>query len=89
MANNLDIAQKALKEALKAAGGQHALARAINAIDPKKLGLASIPPITGQAINQWDRVPQARVLQVELVTKVPRWRLRPDFYPPEKQKKRA
>lgn len=34
------------------------------------------------AIYQWDKVPPLRVLQVERVSGVPRWVLRPDLYPP-------
>ena len=62
---------RALKRALKEAGGLSALAA--------QLG------ITPQAVSQWRRVPAARVIAVEQATAgvVPRSRLRPDLYPPE------
>lgn len=61
---------KALLEAIDRAGGVRALAR--------ELGIAH------QAILQWSRVPVLRVLEVERITGVSRYRLRPDIYPPEK-----
>ena len=62
---------RALKRALKEAGGLSALAA--------RLG------ITPQAVSQWRRVPAARVIAVERATAgaVPRSQLRPDLYPPE------
>jgi DNA-binding transcriptional regulator YdaS (Cro superfamily) len=43
--------------------------------------------ISTQAISQWDRCPIGRVLEVERVTGIPRWQLRPDYYPqPEMEK---
>jgi len=59
----------ALENAITAAGGTAALARAIN--------------VTPQAISQWDRVPAERVIAVEEATegKVSRSDLRPDLYP--------
>ncbi len=59
----------ALEQAISAAGGTAALARAIN--------------VTPQAISQWDRVPAERVIAVEEATegKVSRSDLRPDLYP--------
>jgi hypothetical protein len=38
--------------------------------------------ITRQAPSAWRRVPAERVLDVERITNIPRWRLRPDLYPP-------
>lgn len=38
--------------------------------------------ITRQAPSAWHRVPAERVLDVERITNIPRWRLRPDLYPP-------
>jgi DNA-binding transcriptional regulator YdaS (Cro superfamily) len=35
---------------------------------------------TRQAVQKWRRVPEARVLQVERVTGVPRYMLRPDLF---------
>jgi DNA-binding transcriptional regulator YdaS (Cro superfamily) len=60
-----------LEQAIRAAGGQTALAR--------RLG------VSYQAISQWDRVPPLRVLEVEAATggAVTRHELRPDLYPPE------
>ena len=59
--------QAVLTEAVRAAGGTAALARAIGT--------------TPQAISQWRRVPAARVIEVEAVSGVSRERLRPDLYP--------
>jgi len=42
--------------------------------------------ITTQAIAQWRKVPYARVLIVERVTGIPRHQIRPDIYPPPKQR---
>lgn len=39
--------------------------------------------VTKQAVSQWQRVPIERVLQVEEVSGVSRYDLRPDFYPKE------
>ncbi|MBN9529704.1 MAG: helix-turn-helix domain-containing protein [Alphaproteobacteria bacterium] len=60
-----------LIDAIYAAGGNNALARAIG--------------VTPSAISQWDRVPAQRVLQVERATggKVGRRQLRPDLYADE------
>lgn len=44
--------------------------------------LAKSLGITHGAVSQWRQVPAARVLQVEKVTGIPRWQLRPDLYPP-------
>lgn len=57
----------ALKLAILKAGGSQGLAN--------KLG------ITRQAVDQWDKVPPLRVLDVERVSGVPRHELRPDIYP--------
>jgi DNA-binding transcriptional regulator YdaS (Cro superfamily) len=42
--------------------------------------------ITHGAISQWDKVPVERVLDVERVTGIPRHELRPDIYPPERER---
>ena len=55
-----------LQRALDAAGTQAALADALG--------------ITSGAISQWDKIPLSRVLEVERVTGVPRYVLRPDFF---------
>jgi len=65
----MNDAKTALKEALKAVGGQQAL--------------ASLIGITAQAISQWDEVPPLRVLAVERASGVSRHDLRPDLYPLE------
>ena len=40
--------------------------------------------ITPQAVGQWDRCPANRAAELERLSggKVPRWRLRPDIFPP-------
>ncbi len=48
-----------------------------------KSRLATLLGITNQAIGQWQKVPIARVLDVEKFTKVSRCALRPDIYPPQ------
>lgn len=45
--------------------------------------LAAALGITTQAISQWRRVPADRTLDVERITHVPRYKLRPDLYPPD------
>ena len=55
-----------LKKAIDGAGGTAALARALN--------------ITTQAISQWSRVPADRVIQVEELSGVSRYKLRPDVF---------
>jgi len=57
-----------LTAALEAAGSTRALADALG--------------ITDGAVSQWEEVPVARVLKIEEVFRIPRWKLRPDFYPP-------
>ena len=57
---------RALKIAIESAGSINALAR--------KLG------ISGQAVQQWRRVPAERVVEVEKATGVPRAQLRPDIF---------
>jgi DNA-binding transcriptional regulator YdaS (Cro superfamily) len=57
---------KALQEAIRTAGGLHALGR--------KLG------ISHQAVSQWRRVPAERVLDVERLTGISRYQLRPDVF---------
>jgi DNA-binding transcriptional regulator YdaS (Cro superfamily) len=55
-----------LQRAIDAAGNRTALA--------DKLG------ITLGAVSQWEKIPLNRVLQVEQVTGIPRYVLRPDFF---------
>lgn len=66
-AADLEIARKARAEAVALAGGPVSLA--------DKLG------IKHPSICNWDVVPPRRVIAVERLTGVPRWRLRPDIYP--------
>lgn len=56
-----------LDEAIKAAGGVAALARAIGIAQP--------------SVSAWSRIPAERVIAVEAATRVPRFILRPDLYP--------
>lgn len=55
--------------AIRKAGGRAALAKMLN--------------ISPQAISQWREVPVHRVLEVERITGVSRYDLRPDIYPPQ------
>lgn len=45
--------------------------------------------ITRQAVGEWfkSEVPPTRVIELEKITGVPRYELRPDIYPPEEYKK--
>lgn len=56
-----------LEQAIKAAGGISALARAVGVAQP--------------SVSNWSRIPAERVLAVEAFTAVPRGVLRPDLYP--------
>jgi DNA-binding transcriptional regulator YdaS (Cro superfamily) len=60
---------KALREAIRRAGGKRPLAR--------ELG------IVHQSIARWTTTPPLRVLEVERLTGVSRHYLRPDLYPLE------
>ena len=62
----------ALREAVAKAGGVRALAR--------RLGIAH------PAIIQWRQVPSLRVLPIEAITGVSRYRLRPDVFGPEPER---
>jgi DNA-binding transcriptional regulator YdaS (Cro superfamily) len=55
-----------LQQAIEAVGGLRALARMLN--------------ISHQAILQWDRIPDDRILEIEKKTGVAREQLRPDLY---------
>jgi DNA-binding transcriptional regulator YdaS (Cro superfamily) len=50
--------------------------------------LATALGINRQAVSKWDRVPAERVMEVEAVTGIPRSVIRPDIYPPERERKR-
>jgi DNA-binding transcriptional regulator YdaS (Cro superfamily) len=56
----------ALTEAIERAGGLQALGRMLG--------------ISKQAIDQWRRVPAERVLEVERLTGISRYQLRPDVF---------
>lgn len=58
-----------IHDIIAAAGGPSALARAFGDLSP-------------QAISQWRRVPDVRVLTVERVTGISRHTIRPDIYGP-------
>jgi hypothetical protein len=58
--------EEALWAAINRAGGARALAR--------ELGIAH------QAISKWERVPPLRVLEVERISGISRYQLRPDIY---------
>ncbi|TAN61467.1 MAG: hypothetical protein EPN20_12430 [Magnetospirillum sp.] len=66
MSNSENIAREALREAKKAVG---------------TVKLAQGLGIRSQAVSGWYMVPPRRVLDVERLSGVPRWRLRPDLYP--------
>jgi len=68
---------EAIQKAIKAAGGQLRLAREIEEISGKTCHR--------QSVAHWlrNQCPAYRVLDVERVTGVPRYELRPDLYPPE------
>lgn len=51
-----------------------------------RLKVAKSLGITHGAVSQWRRVPAERVLGVEKVTGIPRYVLRPDIYPPPKDR---
>jgi DNA-binding transcriptional regulator YdaS (Cro superfamily) len=57
---------EALNEARIASGGSSAIARALD--------------LTPQAVSQWRAVPAERVLDVERISGVSRYRLRPDVF---------
>jgi DNA-binding transcriptional regulator YdaS (Cro superfamily) len=61
---------QALDEAIDRAGGVTALAKALG--------------IFSQAVSQWrhNGIPPYRVIDVEQLSGVPRWRLDPKLYPP-------
>lgn len=81
---------KALERAIEKAGGVAALCRFINERVEEEHQL------TTQAISQWQRCPDRRVLLVEQATsvenglpQVTRSELRPDLYPAEPVRKKA
>ena len=78
----IDKRDDVLRRAIAASGGTAALCRFINENSPEDRRL------TTQAISQWKRCPDGRVLILERAQKhasghieVPRHELRPDLYP--------
>lgn len=63
------IEAEGIEAAVRAAGGVGVLARALGISQP--------------AVSSWRRIPADRVLAIEALTQVPRYRLRPDLYPGE------
>jgi DNA-binding transcriptional regulator YdaS (Cro superfamily) len=64
-----------MDEVFKAAGGRRALA--------VKLGLSV------QAVHSWKqtkKVPAERVMRIEKLTGIPRSKIRPDLYPPARER---
>jgi DNA-binding transcriptional regulator YdaS (Cro superfamily) len=61
--------EDALREAVKRVGGLAALARQLD--------------ISPQAVQQWRIAPAVRTLEIERLTGVSRYELRPDLYPRE------
>lgn len=57
-----------------------ALKKAITAVGGKAEDLAAKLGITPQAISQWEQVPLLRVPDVERITGISRYDLRPDFF---------
>lgn len=66
------IAEKALQEAVSKIGG------------PKAVGDLFDPPISGQAVSQWDICPTNRVRRISHESGVDLSRLAPDLYAKEK-----
>ena len=58
---------------------------------PRLVGLMFIPPISSQAVSQWERVPAARCLVIEAATqgRVTRHELRPDLFGPAPRREAA
>jgi hypothetical protein len=57
------------EKAIQQAGGKSALAKALG--------------VSYQAIQQWARIPAPRVLEVERLSGISRYELRPDIYGPQ------
>lgn len=63
------IAEQAYKDAAQKIGSKYKLAKALG-LEPSGL-------------YQWKVVPSKHVLAIEKLTSVPRYKLRPDYYPKE------
>jgi DNA-binding transcriptional regulator YdaS (Cro superfamily) len=68
-----ELMRRASERAKQAAGGPSALARALSESGDKA---------SPQAVSKWHRVPAERVLEVEKLSGVSRYELRPDVYGP-------
>jgi DNA-binding transcriptional regulator YdaS (Cro superfamily) len=65
-----------------------ALQEAIDAMGNRSGNISALAEelgISRAAVSAWDRVPAERVLDVERVTGISRFRLRPDIYGPEQK----
>ncbi len=62
--------------------GMNDLQKRLNGERGLKVRMAHELGITHGAISQWDRVPAERVLDVERITGISRYELRPDIYGP-------
>src|SRR5688572_22586783 len=65
--DGMEMREDGLQQAIQAAGGIGALARALGVSQP--------------AVSNWQKIPAERVLSVEAITGVARSMLRPDLYP--------
>ena len=66
------------KDVIQAGGGPTAVARALD--------------VRQSVVSNWairNRIPAERVLEIERITGVPCWEIRPDIFPPERFAKRA
>ena len=68
----------ALREAVQRAGSQGKLASLISPHLPKP----TVQQMVWHHLNKTGRAPAEWVLPIEKETGVPRWKLRPDIYPP-------
>lgn len=59
--------RRAIRDAIEQAGGVNALARKLGGVSP-------------QAVSFWPRAPVKRVLEIEKLTGVSRYKLRPDIF---------
>jgi len=70
--------RKALKKAIKIAGGETALAEKLGMIKTTRHG--KVIGATRQGVHQWQVAPPHWVLSIEAATGVSRYELRPDIY---------
>jgi DNA-binding transcriptional regulator YdaS (Cro superfamily) len=67
------IAPSPVQRAKTLCGGAAGLADKLNEINPSR-------PLTRQAVHQWVQVPAVRAVDVEAVSGIPRYELRPDVF---------